>query len=185
MDTQDCLAALFRLTLPHVDGIDLPLIDRKRLIIFGGSHGGFISGNMIGQFPHLFRAAVMRNPVLNIPWELGCTDIPDWCYAVLDLPFPPLNEQYIPTQEDYAKMFEVSPIKYIKHVIAPTLLCIGLLDKRVPYAQSIEYSRILKSRNVACRLIAYPDGTHGLADKPSIEGDFCINALLWMDKYSA
>ena len=53
IDTQDCLAVLFRVILPHVDGIDLSRIDRKRLIIFGGSHCGFISGNMIGKISTL------------------------------------------------------------------------------------------------------------------------------------
>ena len=40
--------------------------------------------------------------------------------------------------------------------------------------QSIELSKILKSQIVACNVIAYLDGTRGLADKSSIEGDSCI-----------
>ena len=30
-------------------------------------HAGFLTGHMVGQYPDTFQAAVMRNPVLNIP----------------------------------------------------------------------------------------------------------------------
>lgn len=34
--------------------------------VIGGSHGGFLGGHLIGQFPDLFATAVLRNPVLNL-----------------------------------------------------------------------------------------------------------------------
>ncbi len=49
--------------------------------IVGGSHGGFLAGHLIGQFPAAFRCAVMRNPVTNISLMVGLSDITDWCFV--------------------------------------------------------------------------------------------------------
>jgi len=36
---------------------------------------------LAGQYPDLFQAAAMRNPVTHIPSMVGITDIPDWCFV--------------------------------------------------------------------------------------------------------
>lgn len=60
MDVHDCHASL-------QTAIRAGLIDAARVVVTGGSHGGFLTGHMVGQYPDMFRAAAMRNPVLNIP----------------------------------------------------------------------------------------------------------------------
>lgn len=60
MDVRDCHAALQAT-------IAAGLIDSDRVVVTGGSHGGFLTGHLVGQYPGLFKAAVMRNPVLNLP----------------------------------------------------------------------------------------------------------------------
>lgn len=57
------------------------LVDPARVSIVGGSHGGFLTGHLLGQHPALFRCGVMRNPVTNIAAMVGLSDIPDWCYV--------------------------------------------------------------------------------------------------------
>ena len=60
MDVHDCHASL-------QTAISAGLVDAARIVVTGGSHGGFLTGHMVGQYPDTFKAAVMRNPVLNIP----------------------------------------------------------------------------------------------------------------------
>jgi len=54
--------------------------DGNRASVCGGSHGGFLSGHLMGQYPQRFKCAGLRNPVLNIALMVGVTDIPDWCF---------------------------------------------------------------------------------------------------------
>lgn len=61
----------------NLAGAELPLLcDASRVAVVGGSHGGFLAGHLIGQFPDTFRACAMRNPVTNIPGEYSVSDIP-------------------------------------------------------------------------------------------------------------
>jgi len=59
-DVQDCMAAL-QTVLDGGFGVD-----GERVGVCGGSHGGFLAGHLIGQFPDTFKAAAMRNPVTNV-----------------------------------------------------------------------------------------------------------------------
>lgn len=176
-DVDDCIGSLLQVCT-HDMWKDK--VDPQRVCVYGGSHGGFLAGHLIGQFPSIFSSSVMRNPVLNIAWEVGSTDIPDWCYVETGLPYPDACEQAIPTADEYHHMFKMSPIVHISQVKSPTMLQIGTGDRRVPVHQSIEYYKILKSRGIPVKLLSYPDATHGLADKPSIECDGVVNAAAWM-----
>lgn len=56
------------------------LVDKDRVAVMGGSHGGFLTGNLVGQYPGAFKCGVLRNPVMDLGLMIHCSDIPDWTY---------------------------------------------------------------------------------------------------------
>ena len=72
-DVEDVINAI-----KHVLKSSVVNIDKTNLFVVGGSHGGFLTGHLIGQYPTMFRAAAMRNPVTNIPPMVSTSDIPGY-----------------------------------------------------------------------------------------------------------
>uniref|UniRef100_A0A7S1BNY9 acylaminoacyl-peptidase n=1 Tax=Corethron hystrix TaxID=216773 RepID=A0A7S1BNY9_9STRA len=154
-------------------------IDSARVGICGGSHGGFLAGHLTGQNSELFKVACMRNPVTNIATMTTATDIPDWAYVEA---LGPGNYNWTsfrgPGKSDLSTMWEVSPIAHIENITAPTLVAIGISDKRVPPSQGIEYYHALRSKGVETKLLLYENDDHAI-DKVQSEADHWINILDW------
>jgi len=158
------------------------LVDSKRLAICGGSHGGFLTGHCLGQYPDLFKAACMRNPVTNIASMITSTDIPDWCVIeTCGLGTYDWSEFTGPSADQLAEMYSKSPIAHVKNVKTPTLIALGAKDLRVPPCQGLEYYHILR-RNVPTKLLLYDDCDHPIGAVGS-KADNWINIKRWFDDH--
>lgn len=40
--------------------------DEKKIIIMGGSHGGYLTAHLSAKYPNLFKGAILRNPVIDL-----------------------------------------------------------------------------------------------------------------------
>ncbi|KAG0326505.1 hypothetical protein BG000_001359 [Podila horticola] len=114
-------------------------VDPERICLTGGSHAGFIVAHLLKD--PSYKAAVMRNPVTDIPAAISVTDNGQWGYAVNGLPFdmgsPPLATLADP--EVFRKMRVASPMHHVEKVVAPTLILLGSGDRRVSPSQSIAW----------------------------------------------
>lgn len=151
-------------------------IDPKCVFIKGGSHGGFLTLHLIAQYPDMYKAAVARNPVCNIVANTVASDIPDWSYSESGLPF---SFSLKPKAENYVQMLEKSPVAIADKIKTPLMLMLGGSDRRVPFYQSIEFYRIVKSspRNKV-RMMMYEGNDHRIADIESATDSF-VNSVLW------
>ena len=153
-DVRDCVAALDML-------VEEGTVDPDRVGIQGGSHGGFLTAHLLGQFPDRFRTGVLRNPVCNMATMVGITDIPDWCFV----------EAYgcgvgvekckpAPTPEDLHVLFSKSPMAHVENVKAPTLFLLGQKDRRTPSPDALQYINALKQGGREVRTLMFPEDNH-------------------------
>jgi len=137
--------------LGHLISSGYAQLGRGKVFVHGGSHGGFLCAHLIGQFPDVFTAAVLRNPVISVG-EISTSDIPDWYYAEFDIPYPvPIpslhagdNSITALTPSVYEKLYNASPIRLAPKVTADVLLLIGKDDLRVAPTQGYTYYHTLK-----------------------------------------
>ncbi|RXW22263.1 hypothetical protein EST38_g3573 [Candolleomyces aberdarensis] len=156
VDVDDCMASV-----EHLIKLGIAEDGPGNLFVMGGSHGGFLTAHLIGQFPDKFTAASMRNPVIS-GGDTTTTDIPDWYYSEFGCPYPiqsssqgsststtVTSKSHLPPlmdSETFKKLQAASPIAYVDAVKTPTQLFIGLSDRRVSPSHGIEYYHALKAR---------------------------------------
>lgn len=150
--------------------------NREKLLVMGGSHGGFLTVHLIGQFPDLFKAAICRNPVINIASMVGSSDIPDWCF--IETGYEIFNFKNLGDPDAYKKMFECSPIKYVDNIRTPILIALGEKDRRVPWRQGHELRRSLLARGACVKTLVYPDDCHPL-DSADAQCDSFVQFYDW------
>ena len=106
------------------------MINPKRVATFGGSHGGYLTGMLIGskEYKDLFSCAVLWNPCLNFNYMYACSDIPDWIRATI------LGKtlEYKISEEENRLIYHASPVSFVENVTTPSLFLIGAKDVRVP-----------------------------------------------------
>ncbi|XP_014809061.1 PREDICTED: acylamino-acid-releasing enzyme-like [Calidris pugnax] len=150
-------------------------LDPHRLALLAGSHGAFIALHLLAREPQRYRACALRSPVSNLPALLGTSDIPDWRYVSLGLPY---SFERVPRAEEVATMLLRSPIAQAARMQTPVLLCVGARDRRVSPTQALELYRVLRARGVPARLLWYPEGGHALAGVET-EADVFGNCARW------
>ncbi|KAL4436940.1 hypothetical protein ABPG75_004079 [Micractinium tetrahymenae] len=180
-DVADCLASLQA-------AVDAGLADPERVAVVGGSHGGFLTGHLVGQQPDRFKCAILRNPVCDISLMIHgkqLSDIPDWCYAeAWGVEEAHKRAGARPSHEDLQRFWDVSPIKHVGQVRVPMFFMLGAKDRRVPMDDAKQYINALRRRPDApeTRVIVFPEDSHAL-DKPQTEFEQWLNAAWWVKRF--
>lgn len=177
VDVKDCITATQETVKKY------PWLDPKRIGLCGGSHGGFLVAHLSGQAPDLFKAVVAKNPVIDISTMFGTSDIPDWCAVEAGLLCNIVTGPWPEDIDMFVKMRKCSPIIHVDKVKAPTLVCIGTKDLRVPCSQGTMWYNRLKINKVKTKMLVYDDN-HQLSSA-SAEIDHIINDCLWLLEHTS
>jgi dipeptidyl aminopeptidase/acylaminoacyl peptidase len=147
------------------------IADPKKLGIYGGSYGGYITTWIIGH-TRQFRAAVAQCAVTNQISMYGTTDIPS---------FQQINMDGTPIEQQQRYRTQ-SPLTYAGDIKTPTLVITGDADERVHPTQSWELYRQLKAAGVRTDLVIYPREPHSVSE-PHHRLDNLKRVLDWFDRY--
>jgi dipeptidyl aminopeptidase/acylaminoacyl peptidase len=145
------------------------IADPDKLVVMGGSYGGFMTFWAISQIDR-FKAAI------------GHAGISDWYSFHGQSDVPGLMEYGLGGQpwasaENYRKW---SPMTHVERVKTPILITHGERDLRVPIAQAEQYYRALKKRGVETVFLRYPREGHGIQE-PNHQIDLFRRQLEWFD----
>jgi dipeptidyl aminopeptidase/acylaminoacyl peptidase len=128
--------------------------DPKKLILMGGSYGGYLTMMGVTKAPDIWAAGVPIVPFVNWFTEIENED-------------PVLQQSDMATMGDPVKnkaLFEErSPINYIDQVKAPLLLLAGGHDPRCPKSESQQVVDAIKKRGGLVEYKVYDNEGHGFA----------------------
>jgi len=108
--------------------LDRDWIDEDRVVVFGGSYGGYSAYWQAVQYPDLYDASVA--------W-IGLTDLEDMFENTMPHFRTELMVKYLGTPEENPELYrERSPVTHIENVDAPMFVVHGVNDRRVPVSQA-------------------------------------------------
>ena len=148
-------------------------IDSKRVGIWGGSYGGYMTLMAIGKAPSVWSAAVDEYGILNWLTMLEHEDPSLQQYEKLLLGDP---------AKDRAIYEASSPLQYIRNETAPLLVLQGENDIRVPREEAEQVVGILKAEGRTVDAVYYPDEGHGFV-KREHQRDELTRSIAWLQKY--
>ncbi|XP_003247213.1 acylamino-acid-releasing enzyme isoform X2 [Acyrthosiphon pisum] len=159
-----------------------PMWSNRKLVLYGGSHGGFLVTQLSGQYPNTFKAVSMRNPCIDLLSLFITSDLPDWDITEGGYNYSEVDS-LANSKDVLMKLADCSPCKNVHKVQAPTLLLLGEKDLRVPASQGLAYYHLLKKHGVTARVLMYND-CHPLSTVAA-DMDSSINTALWFKKYTS
>ena len=129
-------------------------VDPQKLIVMGGSYGGYLTMMAVTKAPDLWAAGVAIVPFVNWFTEIANED-------------PSLREYDLATMGDPVKnkaLYEDrSPINFVDQIKAPLLLLAGGNDPRCPADESQQVADAVKKHGGIVQLKIYQDEGHGFA----------------------
>ena len=148
-------------------------IDPKRVGIWGGSYGGFMTLMAVGKTPDVWSAAVDEYGILNWLTMLQHEDprLQEYEKSLLGDP-----------EKDRAVYEAASPLKYIRNEKAPLLVLQGENDIRVPKEEAEQVVDILKSEGRTVDAIFFPEEGHGFVKREHRREEL-TRAVAWLQKY--
>ncbi len=132
-------------------------VDPKRVGVYGGSYGGFMTYMALFRAPDLFAAGAALRPVT------------DWAHYNDGYSANILNRPEV-DPEAYEKS---SPIEYAAGLQKPLLICDGMLDSNVFFQDNVRLvQRLIELKKESFELAVYPVEDHAFVQPTS-----------WLDEY--
>jgi dipeptidyl aminopeptidase/acylaminoacyl peptidase len=137
----------------HIKNTD-STINGNRLVIFGGSYGGFAVLSAMTEHPEIWKAGVDIVGISNFVTFLQNTA--SWRRSIREA-------EYGSLEHDMETLVRISPIHKAENISAPLFIIQGDNDERVPLSESIQIFDLLKKKGLPVQFLRFADEGHGLA----------------------
>ncbi len=146
----------------------LPTVDTRRIGIYGGSYGGFLTAMALARNSDLFAAGV------------DIHGVHDW---TTERARGLMNRERYEQPPDLERALEVayrsSPIAYLSGWKSPVLLIHGDDDRNVRFGQTVDLAERLEKAGVSYEELIIPDDTHHfMMHSNSVKADSATAAFL-------
>ncbi|MBM7662003.1 dipeptidyl aminopeptidase/acylaminoacyl peptidase [Bacillus mesophilus] len=156
--------------LDNVEGLEWLIkngyADRDKILLMGGSFGGYMALLLHGRHPEYFKA------VVDI---FGPSDLFSFIDSVPEHWKPIMNQWVGDPVKDKEKLIEYSPITYLENMKKPMLVIQGANDPRVVKAESDKIVKALQDKGVNVEYLVLEDEGHGFSKK---ENEIKVNRTI-------
>lgn len=129
------------------------IADPKRIVVMGGSYGGFMVLSAITTYPDLWAAAIDIVGIANFVSFMENTH--PWRRKLREC-------EYGSLENDREFLEEISPIRRVNQITAPLFVIHGANDPRVPVGEAEQIVAALRQRQVPVEYLRFEDEGHGL-----------------------
>lgn len=130
-----------------------PEIDGERLVVYGGSYGGFMVLSALTTYPDLWAAGVCLVGISNFVTFLENTSGYRRAHR---------EAEYGSLERDREFLERIAPINHIDKLTAPLMVIHGANDPRVPLSEAEQMVAALRARGVPVEFLVFDDEGHGL-----------------------
>jgi len=130
-----------------------PWVDTDKLVVTGGSYGGYMVLACLTEQPELWAAGVCSVGIANFVTFLENTGV--WRR--------PLRESeygYLDTDREFLK--EISPLTNADKIRAPLMVIHGANDPRVPVSEAEQIVDAVRNNGIPVEYLLYEDEGHGI-----------------------
>lgn len=129
-------------------------IDAKKVCETGGSYGGYMS-NWIVAHTNRFAAVASQRSISNWVTKIFISDIGFWYNSEQHNAKDTLN--------NFANLWQASPLKYVKGAKTPTLFIHSDQDYRCPLPEGMQFMQALAAQGVETKMVIFHGENHGLS----------------------
>jgi dipeptidyl aminopeptidase/acylaminoacyl peptidase len=159
---------------------DVPGIDGKRVAVWGGSYGGYLTYTLVARSPDRFKAAIVRAGISELRSHLSERRGSPARLNESATYFRELGG----TPDDNADFYrDRSPLTWVAQVRTPTLVLHGLRDSRVAPSQSRIWVDALTRQGVPVEYHEYPDEDHSLERRKETVADQLRRISAFLARY--
>lgn len=150
-----------------------PSLNSKKVVVMGGSYGGFATLAMLVHYPDRFAAGIDM---------FGPADFKTFYANTAAYRRSLRIAEYGDPDKDSAFLDAISPLRHVDKIAAPLLVLQGAMDPRVPESESRSIYESVKSRGGVSEYVLFPDEGHGFAKLPNRIKAF-ESVVAFLDKY--